>query len=196
MRTLFAAAMLLVLTGCDGSVATLPNTTAGTTGADEPSLTVPVDLATPDKALKSYWATNDAIGDHARATQHETEAQKRYRSLLKQVMMPGLVKEPTASATEKFSRDIESVDVQSESRAVIIARIKNTSPIPLGADVEESDLEARRNGDRYKYVLEKTGADWKVAELWEWQDYLNKDWRKVFPLDDKPSVPTLTYGGQ
>jgi hypothetical protein len=97
---------------------------------------------------------------------------------------------------ETFSRDILEVKVETGSRAVVIAVLKNTTPIPQGAQVDESDERWRRDGFRYKYVLLKDDVGWRVAEIWEWEPYQpHPDWRKRIPLDTNPGVPSRVYGG-
>ena len=97
------------------------------------------------------------------------------------------------SVTETFSRDILEVKVESDSRAVVVAVLKNTTPIPQGAEVTKFDEERRRDGERYKYVLFKDQSGWRVAEIWEWSAYPSPHWKKSRPGDGKPTVPSLTY---
>lgn len=159
---------------------------------------VTIDLSTPDKAIKSYWAVRDSV----RANYYELTTERKIKLNDIKVQMESvsegvLAKELTSFIIqpEKFSRDILDVKIESESRAVIIAVIKNSTPIPMGAELTKDDEELRGNGERYRYILEKTQAGWRVSEIWNWSIYPSKDWRKFSPTDDKPSVPSLTYGG-
>lgn len=189
IRTLIAA-LVLTLAGCG---AREPNSAQQ---PQEATLAVPLDLSTPDQALKSYWRSIDAIRLKV-VTNRQSSAQRQYDAMLKRVTLPGLIEDtPEEGKPETFLRDIENVDIQSDSRAVVIARIRNSTPIPPGAEVTDYDRGAREKGDRYKYVFGKAGEEWRLAELWEWDDISTNDWRKVFPRDGKPSVPTLTYNGR
>lgn len=156
-----------------------------------------VDLSTPDRAIKSYWATLDAI----RMTEHEMGLQ--VRSHFREAAAPlnslftaevRRTREGRETAIESFNRDIASVEVETESRAVIVATIRNTTPIPEGAELSRYDEERRRDGERYRYVLEREGDGWLVAEVWAYRDY-RKDWDKMIPSDPTPMVPSLTYNG-
>lgn len=162
------------------------------------SVKVNLDLATPDKALKSYWAVRDSV----RSKQVELFAQNKegYQSAeaqMSEVADDALAKNFSFDIIpfETFSRDLIDVKVESESRAVIIAVIKNSTPIPAGAEMSKFDEERRRDGERYRYILEKNQAGWRVSEVWEWSTYPSAEWKKTKPDDGKPHVPSLTYNG-
>lgn len=159
---------------------------------------VAVDLSTPDKALKSFWAMRDAV----RHKQEDIFQQLKNKFKDAAAPLDKVVTEEIARSFsirltpfETFSRDMIDVKVESESRAVIVAVIKNTTPVPAGAEVTKFDEEHRRDGNRYKYVLENSRSGWRVAEIWEWDTYPTADWKKRFPMDNKPSVQSLTYTG-
>lgn len=159
---------------------------------------VPVDLATPDKALKSYWAVRDSI--RAKRSEMFAAAKEIYRA--SEVQM-GAVSDAALAKTfatdlaepETFSRDLMDVKVESESRAVIVAVIKNTTPIPAGAEMSKLDEKLRTEGERFRYVLEKSQADWRVSEIWEWSTYPSSGWKKMQPGDGKPRVSSFAYDG-
>lgn len=169
---------------------------AGATRSSAPTVSVQTDLSTPDKAIKSYWSTVDAV----RVAEHAFSADKRPEyEALNAPLMDLFTADVRASMDrgmdepDTFSRDIISIDVETESRAVVVARIRNTSPIPQGAELTRYDEDARRNGDQYKYVLEQDDEEWRVAEIWEQRSYPEQHWEKLLPADPKPSVPTFTY---
>lgn len=162
------------------------------------SAKVTLDLSTPDKALKSYWAVRDST--HAKefavlsqATSQLAEAGAQLAEVAEGALAKEMVIRPGRSET--YSRDIIDVKVESESRAVIIALIKNSTPIPAGAEPTKFDEERRANGDRYRYILERDKASWRVSEIWDFEGYPTKDWKKSHPTSGKPYVPSLTYGG-
>jgi hypothetical protein len=160
---------------------------------------VQLDLATPDKALKSYWAVRDFV--RAKQTELVERAKGDFRSAEKQmgeVADGALAKAFSADSLppETFARDLIDVKVESESRAVIIAVIKNSTPVPTGGEMSKYDEERRRDGERYRYVLEKSQTGWRVSEIWQWSTYEPKnEWKKFQPGDGKPNVPSLTYHG-
>lgn len=156
-----------------------------------------IDTTTPDKALKSYWAVNDWI----RATGfkkidkafHATANRAR-----EQVTSGAVRKNMTRDdyVLQLFDREIETVKVETESRAVAVVTIKNVTPIPEGADQEPRTLKVRESGERYKYVLEKSEFGWGVSEISEWDDW-GKQWRKTYLTSAKgPMVPHMTYEGR
>lgn len=158
---------------------------------------VQVDLTTPDKALKSYWAVRDSV--RAKHSELFSQGIAEYRSAEDQMssVADGVLAKTFASDVlpiETFSRDLIDVKVESESRAAIVAVIKNSSPIPAGAELSKFDEERRRDGERY--ILERSQTGWRVSEIWEWSDYLPKnDWKKTRPGDGKLHVPSLVYEG-
>ena len=98
---------------------------------------------------------------------------------------------------ESFIRDIVDVKIESESRAVIIANIKNSTPIPPGAELSKYQEQSRNEGDKYKYVLEKSQPGWQIAEIWDFKTYRSPPgWSKMVPGDGKPFVSSSTYEGR
>lgn len=189
--TICIAVLFVTLTAC--SKTEPPASERKTT-----SIKVNLDLATPDKALKSYWAVRDSV----RAKQVELLAQSKEGFQSAEAQMSAVADGSLAKSfsfdtapIDAFSRDLIDVKVESESRAVIVVVIKNSTPIPAGAEVSKFDEERRRDGERYRYILEKNQAGWRVSEIWEWSKYPSAEWKKTQPRDGKPNVPSLTYDG-
>ena len=162
------------------------------------SVKVNLDLSTPDKALKSYWAVRDSV--RSKQVELFTQNKEVYQSAAAQMseVADGVLAKSFSFdiiPLEIFSRDLLDVKVESESRAVIIAVIKNSTPIPAGAEMSEFDEERRRDGERYRYILEKNQTGWRVSEVWEWSTYPSDAWKKIKPDDGKPHVPSLAYNG-
>ncbi|UDF33777.1 UNVERIFIED_ORG: hypothetical protein LHJ69_14265 [Shinella sp. XGS7] len=157
------------------------------------------DMSTPDKALKSYWVARDyQIAQRAWLENRALAEVKEADEFVRQVST-GQVGNYHAAKEQKpdsFARDIVEVKVESESRAVILVTIKNTSPIPAGAELTQRDERAREVANRYRYVMEKSKSGWQVAEIWELPDYsMTPDWRRLVPDSGKPLVRTLTFWG-
>lgn len=155
---------------------------------------VQLDLSTPDKALKSYWAAFDA------ANFNTTIVRKKHlsdfnsaNSQLALVQSKAIYEErySISMVSEIYSRDILEVKVESESRAVIEAQIKNTTPNPPGVELEDWQKRQRDEGERYKYILEKNNNGWIVTEIWRWSEYF-KEWNKYSP-DEKPEIFSIPY---
>lgn len=191
---LFISAVVL-LSSCSKDSPTPPVVNA----AKVDDTAVQIDVTTPDRAIKSYWALRDAI----RAQQVELYRQAlpgyranetRLASVVDSVVGASIARRE--AVLETFSRDIVDVKVESESRAVIVAVIKNSTPIPTGGEMSTFIEQRRRDGERYKYVLEKSNDGWRVAEIWAWETYPKPDWYKKVPVDRKPYVGWLTSDGR
>jgi hypothetical protein len=189
--TIYTAVLFVTLTACSKTEQPLLERKISSTK-------VTLDLATPDKAIKSYWAVRDSI----RAKQVELFAQNKesFHSAEAQIsaVADGSLAETFSfdiTPVETFSRDLIDVKVESDSRAVIVVVIKNSTPIPVGAEMSKFDEQRRRDGERYRYILEKNQSGWRVSEIWEWSTYPSAEWKKSLPRDGKPIVPSLTYNG-
>lgn len=179
----------LVLAGCSPKpeAATPPSPTAivpsaaTQTAAQIPSPGVEIDTSSPDNALKSWWR----VLDH-REQITSAECAKRnaeYFALFERVAQGDPLRQYTAMereycAPETYEREIHEVETESETRAVIFAKIRNVTPIPAGADLSPEDRKNREDGYRYSYLLEKTAEGWKVSAVYR------------FGLLPVPSTPT------
>lgn len=170
---------------------------AGTSApeAKAPTTNVHIELGTPDKALKSYWAVRDSVRSKMKELQIQYKEHVREAENQMNAVAEGSLFLSGDTPLETFSRDIIDLKVESESRAVVIVVIKNITPIPAGGEVSKFVEEYRRDGQRYKYVLEKNQAGWRVSEIWSWSTYPSTDWKKEQPGDGKPYVPWLVYNG-
>lgn len=160
---------------------------------------IKIDKSTPDKAIKSYWAARDKVREERRNWYVSNLNTLQNMESTYSELVNGDVREGWKAGeeiAETFIRDIIEVKVESESRAVILVAIKNTTPVPAGAEMDKHDTEKRRDGDRYRYIMEKDSTGWRVAEIWEFRSYLsNGDFTKIVPADRKPIVRAWTYNG-
>lgn len=192
-RVLLATAVCAALTGCLGEGANAPagQKVASSNTTDSPPVS---DIASPDKALKSYWAVVD-WGNRMDAERHNKELQSKTWQLrvdsISGVAAPSFADRATYTA-DSYERDITEAKVETDTRAVIHAVIKNATPIPEGAEVTKYDRERREQGDRFRYVMERGQDGWKVAEIWQFDQFYDKKWSKIKPYLAKPSVGTLT----
>lgn len=188
---LFAA----IAAGCDGAKPNAAPSSTPTT-AETPAPTI--DRTTPDKALRSYWAMRDytAAQLHGVAREYMRKSAEIY-SGLNVVAGVDLVRGLTGKIEppESFTRDILEVKVESDSRAVIDTIVRNSTPVPPGAEPTAYGERARRFGERFRYVLDKEAEGWRVVEIWDWDDILTKNWNKRYPKEDRPYYPALAFGG-
>lgn len=181
LRTTLVTAVIAIA-GCQPPTANVPASAAGSGPVTVAAFPKP-DLSTPDRALKSWWAALD----HSKA-----EADRLDRTVLQQ-HMGALVRPVAALATgatrasfehaladspaqkpPENERSIQSVTVETDTRAVALVTTRNVEPIPDGVRLTEFQREERERGGRYRYVLERDAGDWRIAEIWEWRDYSKK----------------------
>lgn len=135
------------------------------------------DTSTPDRALKSYWALLDWTNANSHAVRKINRQSKDYKegaAALKQLAVPRIAgenEEEYEAPLYVYSREIMTANVETESRAVVMATIKNVTPLPAGVQLDAQAQERREKGSPYKYVLEKDNTGWKVAEVWEAGSY-------------------------
>jgi hypothetical protein len=182
----FLIVVIAACSSCDRS-------STGTTGhasADKKSSTpFEVRLESADAAVKTWWRYIDW-----RAREW------RYSALAAQMEFSGPCVDistgpvaayckPTFTMTsDLFERQIEKVQQESETRAVVLARVKNVTPIPPGAQPSEFEKELRDQGFYFRYVVERTEGGWKVARVFRY-DATSKDWREAYEVPSSPMYP-------
>lgn len=130
------------------------------------------DGSTPDRAIKSYWAIKDweqkAIKTWLAMDDPTTVAVWEQRALVLTDKLLRSKQEGRAryAVIQIYEREIQEVKVESDSRAVVVATVRNTTPLPADLRLSASDEQERTGGSRVKYVLEKGNKGWQVAELW------------------------------
>lgn len=191
--SMVSAFVLLVSCGEGMSV---KGAVAARSGVPElPDSVLAVDMTTPDRAIKSHWRINDLDLDQwttpdstlpiVRTLNSNVEKWKSAR--LKVLSGLALVSAKRDHVPETYSREILEVKQETESRAVVLARVKNITPIPPGAELTDFDKKRRRDGEVYRYIFEREGDGWKLVQI-QSKDYKG-DWDNQF--DDRPYVPSL-----
>lgn len=187
MKKVLIALSVLALVSCGGG---------GAGSATKPPPPPAVDRTTPDRAIKSYWAMRDYM-DQVRIPDllEYREREKSRESPLRALFSAEAVGESGPPSVSIFRRDIESVSTETQTRAVVVTRIRNASPIPQGAQPTAAESEDREKGTLFKYVLDRREDGWLIAEVWEFERYGARGWSKLLPADNRPTVPTLTFNG-
>ncbi|KRC26606.1 hypothetical protein [Acidovorax sp. Root219] len=156
------------------------------------------DVSTPDRALKSYWAQIDWLT----ASDHALKRHNRAGDSFQQGTA-GLSKVATAQLVSDvkfeqplytYSREISEAKVETDSRAIVVTKIRNSTPLPPGTTLTAADTKRREEGDQYKYVMEKQQEAWKVAEIWRWSSY-GSTYEKVQPIEGSVPPIYVTFGG-
>jgi hypothetical protein len=91
---------------------------------------------------------------------------------------------------DTYAREILKVQNESETRAIVFAVIKNTTPPSSGAQPTEFDKRLREDGIRFRYVVEKTDKGWKVSQVFRYFEMgETKQWNKIYDVPSSPSYP-------
>lgn len=178
----------LLLAGCGNQA----NTSATASPKTEQAADVPpppvIDTTTPDKAVKSLWATIDwsKAVNQARLDRYQPTADEMALKRLEAQLSVPAIASPKVEKTQRqqYSREILKADVETESRAIVMAQIKNVTPFSADTVLSKYQLKAREQGERVKYVLEKNAGSWQISEAWEWKDYSN-EFTKSRPIEGK-----------
>lgn len=158
-----------------------------------------LDLSTPDRALRSQWRAKDYLDSiYEFARRDPTNAIGKYDKVAEQVTRAALAgpalqdRSVDEAAAMKFDRQIVGVRMESQSRAVVTARVRNITPIPRGAIITERDAAIRRDGERYRYIFEKDSTGWRLQQIQSSSSYDGADttWRDLFGA--VPVTPTWT----
>jgi hypothetical protein len=140
-----------------------------------------IDMRSPDSLVKSYWARQDwlaknqkllgirlDIGDEMRAYMQQgidmsagelrAKAEKEYAELDRLFI--------DESAPAVYQRDIIEVKNESETRAVVVTKLRNITPMPSDIDlgIWKDD---REYGLDVNYVVEKTAEGWRLSQAWK-----------------------------
>jgi hypothetical protein len=188
------AFLLLVAAACTKSSAS--SNGGDTASSSEVGDTWPtVDLTTPDRALRSYWALQDYRPAVLERDAREWDRRHaRYRAVsdsLDELILGGdalltAQKNRGKSYEERYAREILTVVQETDTRARVAAVIRNATPIDSGVTPSRDDLERRRKGEEVQYILEKDARGWHVVQAK--QQFLG-DWNNHFDPNSQ-YVPT------
>lgn len=86
-----------------------------------------------------------------------------------------------------YAVDVREVSKSSEDRALVIANVRNVTPIPDGAD--RKDMERRNAGQTVRYVLGRGTDGWTIAN---YEDNGEDGWKPYFE-ESRPALPYLPW---
>lgn len=182
MRNLLLAPILL-LAACSDRAAP-PGTTDR---AAQAPAAIDLSLSSPDQAVKTWWKIRDVaeVDDQNRCLRQVSELSERKsfkyaKSVSTSAALASLEPETYVCDRATYSRDIVEVKVESETRAVVLARIKPSTPIPPGVVLTTDQSKDREKGEQYKYVFEKIGSEWKLAQMYRLASYGDNPWEPIF----------------
>ncbi|MEF9965272.1 MAG: hypothetical protein RR779_12955 [Comamonas sp.] len=195
MRTpyLFACLPLaLALSACQEDK---PTTT--TQAASKPTFTAPsVDISTPDKAVKSWWAVVDSkFNFHYEECRLAASAEQTALLQAQLRVATGAVKSYMQQDKEctlfTYDRRIDRVDMETESRALVVATIKNNTHPKAGQSISKLTVEAATVGVEYRYVLSREDDGWRVEDIYQYDDMLKLMGRDAWKQEYQRASPEL-----
>lgn len=165
---------------------------------------VEVNSISPDSTVKSWWRVLDLREKllHERCLeQQKRPAEEKYIHYMEKSAQGDVLatfKKQHACQAETYNRDIQEVKTESETRAIVFAVIKNTTPIPAGAQPSGDAVEEREAGFRFKYVLEKSSDGWKISQVYSYEELnatlLGKEpWEERYDYHDRVMYPSAVW---
>lgn len=133
--------------------------------------TVSLDTKTPDHALRSWWhwtEVNDSLMSAERRLPDVARERSRLQTRLGAILTSDALAEARNGASptpEQIRREIIEVKNESDTRAVVLARITNITPVPPSATPTEYDIKRRRDGELFRYIFDRDSTGWKLAQV-------------------------------
>lgn len=150
----------------------------------------------PDATVKSWWSVKDASAlVRVEICKNNQKLATAYFDKLSQLSTGDLIgRGDCGQKPMSFDRQITKVEVQSETRALVIARIKNSTPPEDGAVLDSDAKKAKEAGEPFQYLLERKDAQsgWRITKIASFPSYAN-DWKDVYEKHE-PSNNRYVYG--
>ena len=151
-----------------------------------------VDLSTPEATVRSYWRLQESLDSVAASILSGPEERDPFAQVRHgyEQTVAGRAREVLTApfVRETFSREVEAVDSAGPGLAHVIARIRNTTPIPAGAELTHEQEELRNDGQQFRYLLEREGDAWRITQVQHWSD-LGAGWQDI--LTDEMRIPVF-----
>ncbi|WP_278405806.1 hypothetical protein [Pseudomonas rhodesiae] len=191
-RLIIIGAAALILSGCFDR----EQTAGGLARAVSAVGAIEAANNSPDVTVKSWWRVKDASANiRIEVCKSNLKVAAPYFGKLSQLAEGRLITEGECEKTPLvFDRQITKVEVQSDTRAVVTAHIKNATPPEDGAVLDAEAKKSKEDGEPFQYVLERqdTKSGWKITKISSFSSY-TKDWRDAYPKDE-PSNNRYVYG--
>ena len=154
-----------------------------------------INRNSPDMTVKSWWRVKDAgVALYLEECKERMKIEGPLFSKISELSTPEIYSDRECSKSpDTYDREITNVDVQSDTRAVVTARISNTTPPDPGATLSDKDQKTKEAGDAYQYILERKDAasEWKIAQVLTMTSW-SREWRSVFKKPD-PSTNRFVF---
>lgn len=190
-RFIIMGAIAISLSGCFEKGATDEGLAKAISAASD----MEIANNSPDVTVKSWWRVKDAsTAVNFEICKNNLKLAASYFDKLSQLSADGLYQGNSCEQRAPiFNRQITNVDVQSDTRAVVAALIKNATPPEEGAVLDDEAKKAKEAGVRFQYVLERKDAnsDWKISKVASFPSYA-RDWEDVY-VKPEPSNHRYVY---
>lgn len=147
----------------------------------------------PDATVKSWWIVKDASAEvRIELCRNNLKLAEPFFEKLSQLSADSLLgKGECGKKPPSFDRQIKKVDIQSETRAVVTAHIKNVTPPEEGAVLDDDAKRYKEAGEPFQYLLERKDAKsgWKITKIASFPSYAS-DWKDVY---EKPAPSNNRY---
>jgi hypothetical protein len=159
-----------------------------------------LDTQSPDAVVRSYWALQDWAAKNSTKELRLDVGPTLQKFLDTRIELSGgdfrAATEKEAKGTRNpfptdssdiprvVQRDILEVKNESQTRAIVLTKIRNVTPIPSNYKLEEFWQKKRDYGEDVRYVVEKINGKWCLTQAWYRDDSLVTDWTKAW--DNKP----------
>ncbi|WP_367372251.1 hypothetical protein [Pseudomonas lini] len=155
------------------------------------------DLSSPDNALKSWWRFLDADDQRSYEScqkyfENQPAREKYYSAFTTGDVLSVKTNQIRDCRLDSYSREIQEVKQETETRAVVLATIKNTTSSSMNpTETEKAD---REKGSTYRYLIEKDSSGWKISKVFKLSTYSfdkNDPWKPEYKRhpDYYPSRP-------
>jgi hypothetical protein len=135
--------------------------------------------STPDEAINSYFAVQTLL--HQLGC-YRSEAAKSHRetsptedatidAFFSSVALESRTRnrrnlQNCLERRERALIDIRDVHMDTPTHATLVVNIKNVTPIPAGAEGDDSQRRRRRDGQDYRVQLSKSHDGWKIVQVY------------------------------
>ena len=159
------------------------------------------DLSSPDNALKSWWRFLDATEKKTfenceRYFSYQSARENYYSKFTAGDVLSIKVNQLNECKLNTYSRSIQEVMQETETRAIALATIKNTTPSSL-TPTEDEKID-REKGSTYRYLIEKDKGEWKISQVSKLSTYSfdrNDPWKPEYKRYPE-TFPSRTYISQ
>lgn len=196
-RIAAVSALVLAVSGCDQ----INGKVAEQLQKSNLELEFSKDLSSPDNALKSWWHFLDATDKKTfencqRYFSYQPMREQYYSQFATGDVLSIKSNQLSECKLSTYSRVIQEVKQETETRSIALATIKNTTPSAITPS--EDEKVDREKGATYRYLIEKDKGEWKISQVSKLSSYSfdkNDPWKPEYKRYPE-TYPARTYTAQ